>query len=249
MNATKVREAYMTGKCWSDIREDEQLLNLRAGISDAMMLRGQGRPDMATLEIISKHVNGFLMDEYPFIRDKELGYILNLGISGELGQDTWVSGAAVMKWTRIYYRHAERIAVVDAEEKEQKESKRLTPEQVAQKNAEAFESALKQSWAFYQKHGTIFGDERDKDGKIIMSGLHLPQWAASVYNHYRKESKIPEPTRERVKEAEAKAQEALTKTGGYSWQYPADIFKQTRADWRDSFLLEMYYEDVINSRF
>lgn len=248
MNATKVREAYMTGKCWSDIHEDEQLLNLRAGISDAMLLRGQGRPDMSTLDIISKHVNGFLMDEYPFIRDKELGYILNLGISGELGQDTWVSGAAVMKWVRVYYRHAERIAVVDAEEKEQKESRRLTPEEVAQKNAEAFESALKQSWAFYRKHGTIFGEDKDKDGNVTMSGLQLPQWAAQVYNHYREEGKIPEPTRERVKEAEAKARAALINSGGHLWKYPVDILKQSRVDWRDSFLLEMYYEDVVNSR-
>ena len=153
-----------------------------------------------------------------------------------------------MKWTRIYYRHAERIAVVDAEEKEQKESKRLTPEQIAQKNAEAFESALKQSWAFYQKHGTIFGEERDKDGKVVLSGLHLPGWAAQVYNHYREEGEIPEPTPERVKEAEAKAQAALVKSGGYSWKYPVDILKQSRADWRDSFLLEMYYEDVVNAR-
>lgn len=238
----------MTGKCWSDIREDEQLLNLRAGISDAMLLRGQGRPDMSTLDIITKHVNGFLGDEYPYIRDKELGYILNLGISGELGQDTWVSGASVMKWVRVYYRHAERIAVVDAEEKEQKESRRLTSEEITQKNADAFESALKQSWAFYQKYGTIFGEETDKDGNVTMSGLQLPQWAAQVYNHYREAGRITEPTPDRVKEAEAKAQAALIKSGGYSWKYPADILKQSREDWRDSFLLEMYYEDVMNTR-
>lgn len=236
MNAKKLKEAYLTGTPWQQMRIDYQILEIKAGITDAMILRGQGRMDNATMEKVADHLNDFINDEFPNLRNKEFGYILNLGISGELGQDTWISGAAVMKWVRMYYRHTERIAMIDKDEADRKTSNRLSPDEIAARNAAAFEESLNKAREYYAIHGTIFGP----------GGFSLPGWAAQIYNHYKQEGVIGEPTAEQVEAATESAREALTSNGLYAWKYPAEILKTSLADWRDAFLLENYYKNTIN---
>lgn len=237
MNATKLKEAYTSGKPWKSLGYDDQLLELRAGITDAMLLRGQGRMDSYIMEKTAEQLNNFLNDEFPNIRNKELGYILNLGISGELGQDTWVSGANIMKWVRMYSRHAERLAVIDEEEAERKESNRLAPEEIYARNEAAFEEGLNKSREYFRQHGTIFGP----------GGLSLPQWAAQIYNHYKAVGLIPQPTTEQIEQAMGSARAAMAQRGTFTWKYPAEVLKQTLDDWRDSFLLEQYYEQTLTA--
>lgn len=232
MNAKKLKEAYTTGTPWQLMGSEEQLLELRGVISDALTLRGQGRWDNYVMEKTAEQLNNFLNDEFPNIRNKELAYILNLGISAELGQDTWVSGANVMKWVRMYSRHAERLAVIDEEEEERKKGGRLSNEEIAARNKAAFEDGFSKARDCYSKTRTIFG----------AAGLALPGWAAQIYQHYKDEGVITEPTAEEVEKATASAREAMINKGVLAWRYSSEVLKATLADWRDAFLLEDYFK-------
>lgn len=238
MNAKKLKEAYTTGTPWQLMGYEAQLLELRGVITDALTLRGQGRWDNYVMEKTAEQLNSFINDEFPNIRNKELAYILNLGISAELGQDTWVSGANIMKWVRMYSRHAERLAVIDEEEEERKANKRLTPEEIATRNKAAFEDSFCKARDCYSKTGTIFG----------ASGLALPQWAAQIYQHYKAEDVIMEPTAEEWEKATAAARQAMIDNGLFAWKYKAEVLKVALDDWRDSFLLENYFKNnpIIN---
>lgn len=248
MNAEKLREAYNTGTRWDMIDECQRMVELRHTYTNAVLMRGQSRIDAGTLDIICKNLNEFIKDEFPSIRDKEIGYILNLGISGELGQDTYVNGANFMKWMRTYYRNAERLAAVDAEEEERQAENKITRRERAQRNIEAFNNAVHRGFDFYKTHGTIFGEDYDEKGNRIAYGFNLPQWAAQVYQYYRALGKIPPPTKEQLAVAVERANATMVKNGNYSWKYPAEVLKITAADWRDSYLLEAFYEDVIEGR-
>lgn len=246
MNASKVQDAYKTGTQWQNLTESERLVIIRQGMSNAMMMRGQGHMDAGTMETIAQNISAFILDEFPALRDKEFGYLLDLGISGELGQDTYVSGATAMKWVRMYYRHAERLLQVDAEEREQAEGRRLTPMQIAEKNAAAFDDAIHRSFEYYKTYDTIFGQVQDEQGNVVMRGFSCPQWAGQVYEHYRQLGKIPEPTEAQKNVALERADRALTENGLFVGKQSMEILRTSKTDWYHSYLLEQYFADVLH---
>ncbi len=247
MNARKMNEAYNTGSRWDAMDVSERQTTIKIVVSSAMLLRGQGRMDIGTLETIVEKIDYYILSEYPGLRDKEFEYLLNLGISGELGQDTYVSGAMIMKWVRQFYHNPERLALVDAEDKREQDKNKPTPQAIAQKNVDALNEARRRSFEFYKENGTIFGEKRNEKGKIVARGFNLPQWAAQVYNHFKALGEIPEPSTERLKKAAELAVQNVEDANA-KLKLPAECLICSKFDWRDSILLEMYYEDLITQK-
>lgn len=240
MNAKKMSDAYETGSRWDAMPPIERHQTIKMAMSNAMLMKGQGRMDLGTMDTIVANIDGFILSEYPGLRDKEMDYLLNLGISGELDKESYVSGANVMRWVRAYYLNPERLALVDAEDKAQREAEALSPMAIAQRNADAFEDAYKRALEYYRLHGTIFGEDRNEKGDVICRGLQLPQWAAQVYNHFHALGRIGEPTQQQIEQAKKEAADRVLEDR-VVMALGQECIKITMQDWRDVILFEQHF--------
>lgn len=236
MNESAIRDAIATGNrvdSFTTISALEQAVNWI--ISEAMQMRGQTGGETGMKDTTVKRVTDILVRDYPSFTDKELKLVMEAGISGELGRETWVSGASILQWLRAYSRHASRISIVDEQTEKTKQRHCKTKAEIDELNRRSFETKIHSAFEYYKEQGSIFGEDQ--------RAFHLPQWAAIVYEHYRSEGKIPEPNAARIREAESFAEMKLIEHSTKKEFIPA-----AREDWMNSYFLEQYFSDVINRR-
>ena len=240
MNKEAIIQAQMIGNKFETFSDSQLETTLRWCINDAMKLRGQSNADESLMQTVVKKIAEVLTRDYPALTDKEFNLILEAGISGEFGKETWVSGAAIIQWLRAYKSDKAYIAVIDGQEEERKSKNKLSQGEIDTLNKIAFESSFLNAQAYFEEKGTIFQrvGEKPNDERAF----HLPQWAAQVYKYYRDKGVIPAPTQEELTIAEEKASAEMAK--GNTFRIKADILKVAREDWRDSFLLENYYRSL-----
>lgn len=234
MNESVIREAITTGSKFGSYTQSQIEDVVRWKICDAAKLRGQGDMDSNMVYAITTKITEVIMRDYPSMTDKEFGLVLEMGVSGEFGRDTWVNGGMVLQWLRLYQSYALRIAIID-ELNESRNKHRKTKEEIEDLNRQAFDVKAHSAYDYYKENNVIFGDDP--------RAFHLPQWASIVYKHYREQGKIPEPDAKRLVEAglyaDAKIAEHLPKK---------EYMPAAREDWSNSYLLERYFEDVKNKR-
>ena len=245
MNENVIRDAMETGYKFSSYTSQPQIQDvIRWKINEALKLRGQFNMDEGMLTTTVNKVTEVIMRDYLSMTDKEFSLVLELGVSGEFGRETWVNGGLILQWLRQYWQSAGRISIIDADTEQDKESKRLTKAEIDELNQKAFEEKIHSAFDYFKECRTVWSaseDERarrmDKDDPRC---FHCPQWAAIVYNHYREEGKIKAPAPERIKEAQEwgakKVAEHATKK---------EYIKGAREDWADAYLLEKYFEDLV----
>ena len=245
MNENVIRDAMETGYKFSSYTSQSQIQDvIRWKVNEALKLRGQGNMDETTQSTTIQKVTEVVMRDYLAMTDKEFSLVLEYGVSGEFGRDTWVNGGLILQWLRQYWHSAARLSVVDEDTEQEKESKRLTKAEIDRLNNTAFEEKIHSAFEYYKECRTIWSAREDVRARRMDENdprcFHLPQWAAIVYNHYREVGKIKAPTPERIKEAQEwgarKVAEHATKK---------EYIKGAREDWADSYLLEKYFEDLV----
>ena len=192
MNDATIRTAMMEGSKFRDYTSREQIeivVNWR--ISEALKMRGQSGMDNDLLRTMVNNISAVLMRDYGSMTDKEFELVLEMGISGEFGRETWVSGAGILQWMRLYYsKNSTRLAVLEEQSEMGQKKKKLTKAEIAQLNQEAYEKKVKAAFAYFKECGTIWSKSEDpRASKMEQSDerpFHLPQWAAMVYNEYRR---------------------------------------------------------------
>jgi hypothetical protein len=236
MNEQALKDAMQTG-CEFGRFSSETLVEdtIRYSITEAQRVRGQGSGDESMLSTAVRKVAEVILRDYPTLTDKEFTLILEAGISGEYGKDTWVSGAMVLQWLKCYMRDQSRIKVIEDADAEQQKSKRKTKEEIDALNAEACETKIHAAFEYYKEKRDLFGsDER---------AFHIPQFAAVVYNWFRDKGKIPEPTDEQLKRASDYADVKVTES-----RTRKVFIKSAFEDWRDCSLLMQYFDSIINGK-
>lgn len=245
MNESTIREAMESGYRFSAYNSESQIQDvIRWKINEALKLRGQSNMDESMLTTTVNKVTEVVMRDYLSMTDKEFGLVLELGVSGELGRETWVNGGLILQWLRQYWQSAGRISIIDADTEQEKESKRKTQAEIDELNNTAFEEKIHSAFDYYKECRTIWSAKEDERARRMDKDdprcFHCPQWAAMVYNHYREVGKIKAPTPERIKEAQEwganKVAEHVTKK---------EYIKSAREDWADAYLLEKYFEDLV----
>lgn len=244
MNDEIIRIAILEGSkfnTYSNRDQIETVVNWR--ISDALKMRGQSGMDSEILRTMVSNISTVLMRDYGSLTDKEFELILEMGISGEFGRETWVSGAGILHWMRLYYsKNSTRIAVLEEQNEAGQKKKKLTKAEIEQKNKEAYETKIHDVYAFFKIYGTIWQSE-SKAPQDDRRGFGTPQWAAMVYREYRRQRKIPAPTDAQIQAAT----EWATKKG--NWRLMGtDVYENSIEDWRDGRLLEMYFESLIKQK-
>ena len=248
MNENTIREAMESGYRFSTYNSESQIQDtIRWKINEALKLRGQSNMDESMLTTTVNKVTEVIMRDYLSMTDKEFSLVLELGVSGEFGRETWVNGGLILQWLRQYWSSQGRISIIDADTEQEKESKRKTKEEIDELNRQAFEGKIHSAFDYYKECRTIWSAGEDERAKRMDKDdprcFHCPQWAAKVYNHYREEGKIKAPAPERIKEAQEwganKVAEHATKK---------EYIKGAREDWADAYLLEKYFEDIINGK-
>ena len=239
MNEQALKEAMQTG-CEFGRFSSETLVEktIRYSITEAQRVRGQGGGDESILSTAVSKVAEVILRDYPTLTDKEFTLILEAGISGEYGNDTWVSGAMILRWMRLYYRHPSRLKIIDELDEEQK-SYRMTKAELEEKNRAACENKLREVYAYYKETGDIFDENeviKDRDPRAFAT----PQFAAVVYNYYRAEGKIPQPEESRIQAANQYATEKVREARTQN-----EWVKSAMQDWRDAYLLREYLGDAI----
>lgn len=236
MNEATIREAIQNGSRFDSYRDPDQLQRVvRYEMNNALKLRGQGNMDAAAEETTVRKISEVLMRDYPNMTDAELKLVMEGGVSGELGRDTWVSGANIMQWLRQYSTHVSRLAVIDEEHQEERNSKRKTQAEIDELNRKACEGKLASATEYYRKHGTIFGKGKDTD-----DAFHLPQFAAVVYDWHRERGVIPEPSEQEQIKALRYADMMLTKSVIMS-----SVTREVIHDeWYKAHLLELYIKGI-----
>ena len=240
MNEDTIRKA-MQGQAFNTYNSVSEIENvIRWKVFDAMRMRGQSGVDETTIQTICRKVSDVILRDYPAMTDVEFDVMLEAGISGELTpKETWVSGAMILQWMRLYYRHASRINIIDEQTEAEHNRKRKTKAEVEELNQKAYEGCFNNAREYLRENGTIIfkDDEKRKDDA---RAIHLPHWAAMVYDEYRRRGVIPVPTDGQKLEAdmyaEVKMQEKPTKP-----QY----VKASIEDWQKAHLLELYYNNTI----
>ena len=245
MNENVIRDAMETGYKFSSYTSQPQIQDvIRWKINEALKLRGQFNMDEGMLTTTVNKVTEVIMRDYLSMTDKEFSLVLELGVSGEFGRETWVNGGLILQWLRQYWQSAGRISIIDADTEQDKESKRLTKAEIDELNQKAFEEKIHSAFDYFKECRTIWSASEDERGRRMDKDdprcFHCPQWAAIVYNHYREEGKIKAPAPERIKEAQEwganKVAEHATKK---------EYIKGAREDWADAYLLEKYFEDLV----
>lgn len=239
MNELTIRKA-MQGYQFSSYTSESQIEDvIRWKVCDAMKLRGQVNMDESILSTAVRKVAEVILRDYPSMTDKEFEIMLEAGISGELTpKETWVSGAMILQWMRLYYRHPSRLKIIDELDEEQK-SYRMTKAELDEKNRAACENKLRAVYAYFKESGDIFDENeviKDRDPRAFAT----PQFAAVVYNYYRDEGKIPDPEESRIQAANQYATEKVREARTQN-----EWVKSAMQDWRDAYLLREYLGDAI----
>lgn len=239
MNELTLRKA-MQGYQFSSYTSESQIEDvIRWKVCDAMKLRGQVNMDESILSTAVRKVAEVILRDYPSMTDKEFEIMLEAGISGELTpKETWVSGAMILQWMRLYYRHPLRLKIIDELDEEQK-SYRMTKAELEEKNRAACENKLREVYAYYKESGDIF-DENEVIKARDPRAFATPQFAAVVYNYYRAEGKIPVPEESRIQAANQYATEKVREARTQN-----EWVKSAMQDWRDAYLLREYLGDAI----
>ena len=131
MNENAIRQAREEGtliSAYSDVAQLESVVRWK--IVEAQRLRGQ-QSDENTMKSICSKTAEVLMRDYSNFTDKEFDLILEGGISGKLGKETWVSGASVLQWLNHYQSNPVRIRVVESQNEESTPVVRLPKEEIA----------------------------------------------------------------------------------------------------------------------
>lgn len=245
MNENTIREAMESGYRFSTYNSESQIQDvIRWKINEALKLRGQSNMDDGMLTTTVNKVTEVIMRDYLSMTDKEFSLVLELGVSGEFGRETWVNGGLILQWLRQYWQSAGRISIIDNDTEQAKQSKRKTKEEIEKLNRHTFEEKIHSAFEYYKECRTIWSAREDERARRMDENdprcFHLPQWAAIVYNNYREVGKIKAPTPERIKEAQEwganKVAEHATKK---------EYIKGAREDWADAYLLEKYFEDLV----
>lgn len=226
-----MQEGYQFSSYTSESQIEEVI---RWKICDAMKLRGQANMDESMIVSMCRKMAEVLLRDYPSMTDKEFDIMLEAGISGELTpKETWVSGAMILQWMRLYYRHTSRISILDAQHEEKKQS-RLTNEEKEQRNEKAYKDSYEKGLHCYRQNGTIFHKE----------GFAMAQWPAMLYDEYRRRGVIGEPTEDDRKYAAKKA-EVHNLEHPLKFQLSAESMKIHREDIIKAYLLEAHYSDQL----
>ena len=131
MNENTIREAMESGYQFSSYNSESQIQDvIRWKINEALKLRGQSNMDDGMLTTTVNKVTEVIMRDYLSMTDKEFSLVLELGVSGEFGRETWVNGGLILQWLRQYWQSAGRISIIDADTEQDKESKRLTKAEI-----------------------------------------------------------------------------------------------------------------------
>ena len=225
------------GVPFGQYQTDSQLESVvRWKINDAMRMRGQVGMDETMAQTISRKITDVILRDYRTLTDKEFDLLLEAGIAGELGKETWVSGAAVLQWLRLYTRHAARLNIIDEQADEDKKRSRRTQAEVDAMNEKACNEKLKAATEYCRQNGTIFGQ-----GAGTEAAFHLPQYAAVVYDWFRQREVIPEPSENSITEAVVFAEEQTSKQ-----RIQRTITREiTRDDWYKAYLLEKYIKSTL----
>ena len=239
MNELTLRKA-MQGYQFSSYTSESQIEDvIRWKVCDAMKLRGQVNMDESIVVAMCRKTAEVILRDYPSMTDKEFEIMLEAGISGELTpNDTWVSGAMILRRMRLYYRHPSRLKIIDELDEEQK-SYRMTKAELDEKNRAACENKLREVYAYYKETGDIF-DENEVIKARDPRAFATPQFAAVVYNYYRAEGKIPQPEESRIQAANQYATEKVREARTQN-----EWVKSAMQDWRDAYLLREYLGDAI----
>lgn len=253
MNEASIKEAIESGSRIDSFASVGQIETaVLYEINCTLKLRGQGYMDAGTQETTVRKLAEVLLRDYPDITDKELRLIMEAGVSGELGRETWVSGASIMQWLRNYYRHVSRLAVIGANEEQAKGKTRKTKAEIEELNNAACKEKARSAFEYYKQHGTIFGDEKipedlkeDERAAYFADearSFHLPQFAAIVWEWIKAQGGVAEPSEERMLEANRFADDKVASANTRKEYVPA-----AHDDWRDSYLLEQYYKDLLTN--
>lgn len=231
MNEQTIINAIETGCRFDSYPSDGAIETmLRWKINDAMRLKGQSGMDEAMAMTICRKVTEVILRDYPSLTDKEFELILEAGVSGEFGKETWVNGANILLWIKTYTRdNSRRNALAELDKPEDKSRK--SKAEIDELNKRAVEGKIATASAYYKAKGTIFGDDP--------AAFHLPQFAAVCYDYLRERGDISEPTPEQIAEADDYAEEKIITSHTRREYIPA-----ARDDWKKSKLLEQYIQTL-----
>lgn len=254
MNQQSIKAAIETGKQFGQYDSKSQIEQVvRWKVTDAMKLRGQVGGDEGMMQTSCRRITDVIIRDYPTLTDKEFDILLEAGVSGEFSKDTWVSGAVILQWLRQYNRHALRIAIIDEQDNADKETKhRRTKADIEAMNNAACKEKARSAFEYYKQHGTIFGNEKmpedlkeDERAAYFADkarSFHLPQFAAIVWEWIKAQGGVAEPSEERMLEANRFADDKIASANTRKEYVPA-----AHDDWRDSYLLEQYYKDLLTN--
>lgn len=232
MNEKAIREAMDKGYQFGSYQSESQVEDvIRFKVSECSKLRGQ-QMGVDILHTVVRKVTEVILRDYPTLTDEEFTLILEAGVSGDLGKETWVSGASILQWLKAYQRDKARTNVIDEQTEEARESKRLTKEEIDLKNKNAVEGKITQAREYFARHGTIFGKEPE--------AFHLPQFAAVCFDYLRECGDIPEPSVQDMTEAHNYATDQVAQHHTRKEFLPAAI-----EDYEKSWLLEQFIKNTI----
>ena len=243
MNEQAIRDAIETGERFDSFGTESRVEDVvRWKITDAMKLKGQSGADEGMMKATSRKVTEVIIRDYPTLTDKELDIILEAGVSGEFGKDTWVNGAAVLNWLRQYYKDTLRINVIDEHNDIAKKKRMPSASEIAERNREAYQNAYYNALEYYRENGTIFYVSKIVDGKEVddVRAFHIPHWAALVYDEYHRNGVIKEPSEEDLFEADAYADAEIERIPSKPQFIEAHL-----EDWRKAHLLEIHFRQQI----
>lgn len=238
MNELSIKNAITTGTRFDNYASESGIEQvIRYKVIDAMKLRGQSGSDEAMLQTICRKTTEIILRDYPALTDKEFDILLEAGVSGEFGKETWVSGAIILQWLRLYNRHASRLAIVDEQEDENKQQRqRKTKAEIDELNDKTCREKARSAFEYYKQNGTIFAGADSR-------GFHLPQFAAIVYEWIRTHGYVPEPTTTQINAAREYASNQIARNNTRREYIPAAY-----EDYVNSYLLEEYYKGLLTNK-
>lgn len=235
MNEQTLRKAMQEGYQFSSYTSESQIEEvIRWKICDAMKLRGQAYTDESMIVAMCRKTAEVLLRDYPSMTDKEFEIMLEAGISGELTpKETWVSGASILQWMRLYNRHQSRLNVVDEQHEEKTSARRKTQAEIDVLNEKACNDKIHEAYEFYKTSGDIF-DDVNHDPRAFAT----PQFASVVYEWYRNKGLIPEPTEQQLQQADIYASNKIAERNARTKR---EYLPAARQDWFNSHLLALYF--------
>lgn len=235
MNEKTISEAMQNGQAFITFSSQSEIENkIRYKIFDAMKLRGQSGVDDSTMQAIIRKASDVIIRDYPSMTDIEFDIMLEAGISGELTpKETWVTGASILQWMRLYNRHQSRLNVVDEQHEEKTSARRKTQAEIEELNEKACNDKIHEAYEFYKTSGDIF-DDVNHDPRAFAT----PQFASVVYEWYRNKGLIPEPTEQQLQQADIYASNKIAERNARTKR---EYLPAARQDWFNSHLLALYF--------